>query len=438
MTLSPVKAADPFRGRVTMPADVPFLHFTYSAADTYVGHQPAFVYLEMDDLPDDSASVTVNGKRAGGVIGRPLRLHIGRYLDNGENTILIEPLAPKAARLAFYSETYPPSAAAATPAEVTISNVQPRRDVEGKIVDAHDGCLQKFGDRYYLYGTGYGKSDYVGKNNGYRCYSSPDLVTWKLEGDLLPERPDGVYYRPYVVYNAKTRKYVLWYNWYEKLWDGQYGVATSDRPEGPFTIRDRNVAVARAKPGDLSLLVDDDATAYLIYTSIADHHAISVENLSDDYLRSTKENSGVLAKGCEAPALVKHGGTYYALFDDCCFACPEGSGVRVYTASKPLGPYTWKKVNINRDARGQTAIRARADVRRPDSHGRRPAIRLDGRPLALGPGRRQRARLPILGPAAVRRRRRHRAAQVAGPMDDPSRIPRHRQLTGARARTTLS
>ncbi len=218
--------------------------------------------------------------------------------------------------------------------------------------------MQKVGERYYLYGTSYGKSDYTGKNNGYRCYSSPDLATWKLEGDLLPERPDGVYYRPYVVYNAQTRKYVLWYNWYEKLWDGQYGVATSDRPEGPFTIRDRNVAVGRAMPGDLSLLVDDDATAYLIYTSIADHHAISVEKLSDDYLRSTKENSGVLAKGCEAPALVKHGGTYYALFDDCCCACPEGSGVRVYTASKPLGPYTWKKVNINRDARGQTVIRA--------------------------------------------------------------------------------
>ncbi len=242
--------------------------------------------------------------------------------------------------------------------EVTISNVKPRRDVEGKIVDAHDGCLQKFGGRYFLYGTNYGKSDYVGKNNCYRCYSSADLVTWKLEGELLPEHPDGVYYRPYVVYNAKTRKYVLWYNWYRTLWDGQYGVATSDQPQGPFTIREQNVPVSRSKPGDLDLLVDDDATAYLIYTSIAEDHAVSVEKLTDDYLRSTKENGGVLAKDCEAPALIKRGGTYYALFDYCCCACPQGSGVRVYTASKPLGPYTRQKININRDARGKTVIRA--------------------------------------------------------------------------------
>ena len=78
-----MKAADPFRGRATIPADVDLAHCR--------------VCLEMDDLPDDSAAVTVNGQRAGGLIGRPLRLDITRYLKPGENTIVIEPLAPKAA-----------------------------------------------------------------------------------------------------------------------------------------------------------------------------------------------------------------------------------------------------------------------------------------------------------------------------------------------------
>jgi len=77
----------------------------------------------------------------------------------------------------------------------TISNRLPRRDTDGKIVDAHDGCLQKFGDRYYLYGTAYGTTDGFNKNNRYRCYSSADLVTWKYEGELLEDPPDGVYYR---------------------------------------------------------------------------------------------------------------------------------------------------------------------------------------------------------------------------------------------------
>ena len=75
--------------------------------------------------------------------------------------------------------------------EVSISNLKPRRDVEGKIIDAHDGCLHKFGDRYYLYGTAYGKTDGFGKTNRYRCYSSPDLVSWKLEGNLLPQQTAG-------------------------------------------------------------------------------------------------------------------------------------------------------------------------------------------------------------------------------------------------------
>jgi beta-xylosidase len=251
-----------------------------------------------------------------------------------------------------------PRRAAAPSKEVTISNVQPRRDVEGKIIDAHDGCLKKFGDRYYLYGTAYGATDGYGTTNRYGCYSSPDLVSWKFEGQLLRNQPEGVYYRPYVIYNAKTRKYVLWYNWYKKIWDGQYGVATSDRPQGPYTIQNENVAILRSKPGDLGLLVDDDATAYLIYTSIADDHAISIEKLSDDYLSSTRQNSGVLARDCEAPVLLKRGKTYYALFDYCCCACPQGSGVRVYTAAKPLGPYTLQQGNPNRDSKGKTVIRA--------------------------------------------------------------------------------
>jgi len=115
-----------------------------------------------------------------------------------------------------------------------ISNTEPRRDTQGDILDAHDGCLQKFGDRFYLYGTAYGKTDGFTKANRYRCYSSADLAVWKHEGELLKDPPEGVYYRPYVIYNAKTRQYVLWYNWYATLWNGQYGVATSDQPAGPF------------------------------------------------------------------------------------------------------------------------------------------------------------------------------------------------------------
>jgi hypothetical protein len=59
----------------------------------------------MEGLPDDSAAITVNGVYAGGVIGRPLRLDITHRLKSGENTVVIEPLAPQAARIVFYRDT---------------------------------------------------------------------------------------------------------------------------------------------------------------------------------------------------------------------------------------------------------------------------------------------------------------------------------------------
>ena len=119
---------------------------------------------------------------------------------------------------------------------VTIDNTRPRRDVTGTIIDAHDGCLQLFGSRFYLYGTAYGTNDGYSPANRFRVYSSPDLEQWTLAGELFKEQPAGVYYRPYVVFNPKTRKFVLWYNWYPRQWDGQTGVATSDTPVGPFTV----------------------------------------------------------------------------------------------------------------------------------------------------------------------------------------------------------
>gem|GEM_PF-316567 len=241
---------------------------------------------------------------------------------------------------------------------VTVSNVDARRNAaDGSILDVHDGCLERFGDSFYLYGTAYGNTDGFGKTNRYVCYTSRDLVHWSLVGDLLRDPPPGVYYRPYVKYNTKTRQYVLWYNWYAELWNGQYGVATSDTPTGPFTIRNDNVKVRNPKPGDLGLFVDDDGAGYLIYTSIGLDHGISVERLADDHLSSTMQGSDVIAAGCEACSMIKRNGVYYAFFDNCCCFCPEGSGVRVYTAQSPLGPFTGRG-NINRRDDGSIIIPA--------------------------------------------------------------------------------
>lgn len=264
------------------------------------------------------------------------------------------------------------SAQSARYRKVTIQNTTPRVDIEGKVIDAHDGCLQFFAGRYYLYGTAYGKTAGYTINNRFRVYSSADMEHWTFEGELLKAPPDGVYYRPYVAYNQRTRKYVLWYNWYPKLWEGKVGVATSDSPTGPFTIVNTGVQLSQAKdhPGDGSLFVDDDNTGYFIYTTIDQHHSIRVERLTADFLGSTGEVGPVLAQGCESPTLFHRGSAYYAVFDHTCCFCTEGSGARILVSSNPLGEFH-QIGNINTDSAGKPIIPAQQTyiARIPTSEG---------------------------------------------------------------------
>lgn len=84
-TLSPV-VANPFAGTCQLPDNIDLTK--------------ARVYLEMETLePEEAARVTLNGKDAGGFIGRPLRLDVTRHLKPGSNALLIEPFAPKSARM---------------------------------------------------------------------------------------------------------------------------------------------------------------------------------------------------------------------------------------------------------------------------------------------------------------------------------------------------
>jgi hypothetical protein len=226
---------------------------------------------------------------------------------------------------------------------VTIRNDAVRTDLQGNPIDCHDGCLRYFNGRFYHYGTRYGNTDGFGFTNRYVVYSSPELVNWTNHGELLDgTQAPGVYYRPYVVFNPSTKKYVLWFNWYPELWKGRFATAESDSQQGPFKVVHDKVDLCRATPGDHNVFVDEDATAYLIYTDITgdtDRHAMSVERLSDDYLTSRKEGSATLDNLVEAPAMFKRNGMYYAVFGKTCCFCPEGSDARVFIADKPLGPW---------------------------------------------------------------------------------------------------
>jgi len=80
LTLSPVKA-NPFSGRFSLPAEL-------------LEHR-ARICIEAEQIePEGAAAVRVNGRYAGGFIGRPYRLDISAQVKPGENRIEVEPFAP--------------------------------------------------------------------------------------------------------------------------------------------------------------------------------------------------------------------------------------------------------------------------------------------------------------------------------------------------------
>lgn len=171
-------------------------------------------------------------------------------------------------------------------------------------------------------------------------------------------RPQGTYYRPKVMYNPTDKNHVLWINVLPRpgspapppdFSKSSYLVATSSSgPAGPYTIVERNATMRYGEGGDFSLFVDDDTrhTGYIIYTSLAEAHSISIAPLNTAFTESIPaQNSAFLPgtdhTGCfEAPALFKREGVYYALLGPCsCFGV-TGSETWVYTGTTPLGPFT--------------------------------------------------------------------------------------------------
>ncbi len=96
---------------------------------------------------------------------------------------------------------------------------QPWHDVDSNLINAHGGSIFFENGTFYWYGEIFEKDPEIKKRfAGFRCYCSADLYNWKNEGMVLPASRDTEalnYYgdnlgNPYVLYNKKTDRYVLW------------------------------------------------------------------------------------------------------------------------------------------------------------------------------------------------------------------------------------
>ncbi len=254
-------------------------------------------------------------------------------------------------------------------------------DTDGNFINAHGGGMLIYNNTYYWYGEMKSGETYTPECNkewggtrvdvtGVSCYSSKDLINWQYEGNVLPVVTDNpghdlhtskVVERPKVVYNAKTKKFVMWMHIdsmdYSKA---SSGVATSDSPTGPFTYigstrpnagfwpldvseddkKDGNLAedfetgqMAR----DMTIFVDDDGKAYHFYSSennVTQH----IAELSDDYLSHTgKYKRLFIDRSMEAAAVFKREGKYYFMASGCTAWDPNPA--RLAVAENIWGPW---------------------------------------------------------------------------------------------------
>lgn len=120
------------------------------------------------------------------------------------------------------------------------------KDTDGVHINAHGAGVLVENDTYYLFGEHKVKGSRGNKSwVGVRVYSSKDLYNWKNEGVALKVKKNpasklvegSIIERPKVIYNDKTKKYVMWFH--HELKDRGYdaalvGVAVSENVTGPY------------------------------------------------------------------------------------------------------------------------------------------------------------------------------------------------------------
>ena len=288
-----------------------------------------------------------------------------------------------------------PGSLFAAPAEGAHKSFKPGQmwtDSNGKHINAHGGGILFHDGLYYWYGEyavlktrpeGY-------PMQGVRVYTSKDLYNWTDGGMVLPMSDDpespiahkSIISRPKVIYNAKTKKFVMWFH-HEKL-DGlggyrtaASGVAVSDSPFGPFNYigSERpnagayplNVPEEQKRPlsdhelaklnsmeltggalpyypkhlifrrdhqggqmaRDMNLFVDDDGSAYHLYAS-EENGTLHISRLSDDYTHSVGQYVRLFpGRFHEAPAMMKVKGRYFLFASGCSSWAPNTARVCV-------------------------------------------------------------------------------------------------------------
>ncbi|MGO4428536.1 family 43 glycosylhydrolase, partial [Streptomyces sp. MCAF7] len=160
------------------------------------------------------------------------------------------------------------SASGAQAAPVTVLNGTQFATTAGDPVHAHGGGAIKVGAYYYWFGEN------RNEDNTFRyvsAYRSKDLKSWEFRRHVLtqatdPELAKANIERPKVLYNQRTKQFVMWMH---KENGTDYGearaaVATSPTVDGDYTWRGSFRPLGQHMSRDITLFQDNDGTGYMV------------------------------------------------------------------------------------------------------------------------------------------------------------------------------
>ncbi len=284
-------------------------------------------------------------------------------------------------------------------APTTIRNDVPRRDTDGDIISAGDGCVsyQPFEQLYYLFGAHYqpcaepdddcycggghgkmagcGPCETVGFVEEGRCcgwrnatiaaWSSPDLLTWRKEGlNILPlatanpasplSSNYGAIFEPCGVFNAKTNFWHLFF-----LRDGYtLARAVARTAAGPFHVLEWAVPITGFdRVVDFYFWQEVNGSLKMKHNGGGGESAMV---LAEDYLSFTGA-SAIFGKELgytEGGGIFTYGGKTYVMAGyGCCF-CTLGSNGFLWGADSVLGNYTLLGDFVPRNKDGSSVTHA--------------------------------------------------------------------------------
>jgi len=185
-------------------------------------------------------------------------------------------------------------------------------------------------------------------NDGYFYLYAQDLVNWKFVGTAFTDatrptfEPKGGLWAPDI--NYINGKYVLYYSM--SVWGGEWtcgiGVATADKPQGPFTdrgklFRSNEIGVKNSID---PFYVEESGKKYLFWGSFRGIYAIE---LSDDGLsvKPGAEKQRIAGTAYEGIYIHKRNGFYYlfASVGSCCEGLKSTYTTVVGRSDNLFGPY---------------------------------------------------------------------------------------------------